>query len=257
MSSIPYDVFFEILPLVSRTDLVAICCASKTLRSCASDFLYKNVVCTDLGVCDVLRGSQELAAKVQQFEVTSATSLRRNSEAYTIIADTLRYLVNLRSLTLSEWGCQSWVLHSCTSQLTSLTCASKCDANLVNFLATQPQIEELFLHGPSEISDITPNLLPNLRVIEAHPSWLEQLLPGRPVCQVTISNSFPYDKNPIALQFLASSTSPIHSLSVGAKSLRICPSELAQITPSLSNLTIRIVEPEASFSAARGRGKKI
>lgn len=249
ISHIPVDILFEILEETSQSDLPALCRVNRSFRHHASDFLYRDISPLNiLEVCATLTRSPDLAARVKRFEVSrpSIQPLMVDESKFALIGNALRCLPNLRSLTLSFAGQFSWILAGCTFRIETFICFLACDDQLVHFLNGQPELTTVKLSRPCKGLHIGPTCVPRLTKIEAQVSWLNELIPGRPVKEVIFHEDSRF--TPVLdLSLLTSSLSHIRILSIGSPSLRgLHPMQVASYLPALEDLTI--TEPDITIS---------
>ena len=133
----------------------------------------------------------------------------------------------------------------CTFRLVSFACDYFDLEPLHQFLYSQPSLTDVALGVfmvnwfPESGATFLPNLT-RLTRISSDFSWLPQVIPNRPVNEVT-SFGHTYDLNPVTtdLSFFSLSTVPIHKLTIDISHLYPKPAEfLASIFPSLTHLSL-------------------
>ena len=234
MPSIPVDVFEHILENVDRADLAKICLLNKICCSCSQDVLYREIdleITTVTNVCQTLARSTHLAKRVRSFEIYYE---------HPSLEEALRNMSSLRRLCLYFNDPESpTLLEGCTFKLDSLSVSLPFDESLRKFLYGQPSLTFVSFAYPLESeSPFEETFLPNLTRVAADSSWLSQLIPGRPVSEVTLINLFPVWSHFTSFTL---STAPIWKLEINDRFLcsgTLAP--LAPIFPSLTHLTLSI-----------------
>jgi hypothetical protein len=122
-------------------------------------------------------------------------------------------------------GLQS--LH-CPFRVITFSFAPQCDADLVEFLEHQEQIQDLVLEPRSPNLVLKLTALPKLAKVKAQALWLSMLVHGHPICDVTFNDTS--HSAELDVKFLSHSIAPkigcIHSPLVhvtSAKSPQITP----------------------------------
>jgi hypothetical protein len=234
MPSIPVDILRLILEHVDRADLAKICLLNKVCCSCSQDVLYREInqeIVTF--VRQTLAQSTHLAQRVRSFEI--------NYE-HPSLAKALRNMSSLRRLCLgSGHPISPTLLEGCTFRLDSLSVDLPFDELFRKFLNSQPSLTYVsFKYHIGCGSPFEETCLPNLTRVTAGSLWLSQLIPGRPVSEVTLTNRVFVNWG--HLTFFTLSTVPIWKLELNywflcsAKTL----APLASIFPSLTHLTLSI-----------------
>jgi hypothetical protein len=236
MLPIPVDVLQHILCHLDEASLAKICQLNKTCCFFSQDVLYRGIHInkTNFKVCETLAQSTHLASRVRSFYISTFTEPTVHDE---LLRKSLQNMTNLRILSFF-----------CSADLSVL---DGCTFRLVSFHANFFQSEHLlvpFLHSQSSLKFVTLALsfsddvafastcLPNLTQICAHFSWLPQLIPNRPVCEV-VSTGF--DGGSVDLSFFTLSTAPIRKLTVDYVCLQPTPVPLlASIFHSLTYLNL-------------------
>jgi F-box domain len=228
MPSIPVDVLREILEHVDKADLVTLCQVSKICCSCSQDLLYRDIY-GDARVVQTLAQSTDLARRVRYF-ITSYDCPG--------LGTALRNMTSLRDLAI-EYIDNISILDGCTFKLDSIYCNSPNNESLQRFLYSQPSLTNVSMlasyYEPSPPFD--ERCLPNLTRVNAMPSWLGILIPGRPVTDVIVHGSWPIESFEFSIFSL--STAPIHSLSISYDEIYPTPgSHLVSIFPSIVDLRL-------------------
>jgi hypothetical protein len=147
----------------------------------------------------------------------------------------------LRSLGLTYFTDQSGDLDvsGFTFKLVSLACGYFDAEPLHRFLQSQPSLTNVKLgFSREDFSAFGAMFLPNLTGVTASFSWLQQLIPDRPVNEVA-SLGCVLDGESVDLSFFTFSTAPIQKLTIDYSYLYPKPGELLQsIFPSLTHLKI-------------------
>jgi hypothetical protein len=243
MPSIPVDVFRLILEHVSRRDLVKLCLLNKICCSCSQDVLYRDLN-RGIGefVCRTLAQSTHLAKRVRSFEIF---------REHPSLPEALRNMSSLRRLSFRFFRPRSTTLEGCTFKLDSLIFQFPFD-ELRKFLNSQPSLTFVSFAYPFESeSPFEETILPNLTRVAAESSWLSQLIPGRPVSEVTWLDRVPVNWSHCT--FFTLSTVPIWKLEINNGLLHpgttLAP--LASIFPSLTHLTLSLDLPLEISSTVR------
>jgi hypothetical protein len=233
MPSIPVDVFRRILEHVGRADLAKMCLLNKICCSCSQDVLYRVMDGRIEGfACQTLAQSTHLAKRVRSFGI--------NYE-HPSLAEALRNMSSLRSLRIGFKYLKSpTLLEGCTFKLDSLTVGLPFDEPLRKFLNSQPSLTCVtFISYNEYLCPFEETCLPNVTRITAKSSCLSQLIPGRPVSEVTMLDHV--SVNWSHYNFFTLSTVPIWKLGIDYMSIQnttLAP--LALIFPSLTHLTLTI-----------------
>jgi hypothetical protein len=233
MPSIPVDVFRLVLEHVGRADLAKMCLLNKVCCSCSQDILYRKI---DRGimtsVCQTLAQSTHLAKRVRSFEIYyEPPSLAKALRNISSLRRLCLYLGHLKSPTLLE---------GCTFKLDSLSFRLPFDEPLRKFLNSQPSLTCVsFIYRIGSWLPFEETCLPNLTRVAAESACLSQLIPGRPVSEVTLIDLYPVWSH---FTCFTLSTVPIWKLEINDRFLRSCTTlaPLAPIFPSLTHLTLSI-----------------
>jgi hypothetical protein len=194
--SIPVDILRAILEYLDRGDLTKICLLNKICCSCSQDILYRNIDFPKILVYHTLAQSTHLARRVRSFTMRGG---------HPELAKALRNMTHLRSLTLLCIYDSSNVLDGCIFSLDTFICEFPNDESLSKFLRSQPSLREASFLTPYRfpmLLDFEPTCLPNLTRITAPYTWLPHIVPGRPVCEVTLTN-YSRDGSPVDFSFYA------------------------------------------------------
>jgi hypothetical protein len=231
MPSIPVDVLREILEHVDRNDLATLCRVNKIVCSCSQDVLYREIY--GRAAIQTLAQSTDLARRVRSFET---------SVVYPELATALRNMSSLRRLKYSGFLGDTFIPDGCTFKLNSFETSFPYSESIERFLNSQPSLTNLILlvnDGPLRPFD--ERFLPNLTRVEAEPSWLRVLIPGRPVTNVGVIGIRPEEN--MDMSFFTLSTAPIHSLRIPYTNIYPTPgSRLASICPSIANFVLGTYE---------------
>jgi hypothetical protein len=234
MPSIPIDVLLEILGHVRKTDLATLCRVNKIFCSCSRDVLYRMIGRRDKRVIRTLARSTDLARRVRSFDVSFPPPE---------LATALKNMSSLRRLSLEEFGDVS-ILDGCTFKLDSFYCDFFNSKPLQKFLKSQPSITDLALYSHYDpFPPFDERCLPNLTIVSAEHSWLDVLIPGRPVREVLMFSAA--NLYSINLSFLTLSTTSIQKLWIDDDMLYPKPvSHLVSIFPSLVHLVVNAYDAE-------------
>jgi F-box domain len=234
MPSIPVDVLREILEHVDKADLVTLCQVSKICCSYSQDLLYRDIFgFPDTRVVQTLAQSADLARRVRYF-VTPFDCPG--------LGAALRNMSSLRHLDMTRIDDIS-ILDGCTFKLDSIYCYSPNNKSFQQFLNSQPSLTNVTMLAtyckPSPPFD--ERCLPNLTRVESKPSWLSMLIPGRPVTDVVVLESWLIESFDISIFSL--STAPILSLGILYTEIYPTPgSHLVSIFPSIVDLRLDAYE---------------
>ena len=142
---------------------------------------------------------------------------------------------SLRSLTLYFSDAHSSILDKCPFKLDSFSCDLPYDKSLRNFLNGQPSLTSITYMGSKKPFEAT--CLPNLSQVTAEYPWLQQVIRGRPVSDVTLFGVSIQES--LDLSFFTLSTAPIRKLGIDYSFLFPKPGlPLASIFPALMHLEI-------------------
>jgi hypothetical protein len=231
MPSISVDVFRLILEHVDRADLAKICLLNKICCSYSRDVLYREI--KGGVVCLTLAQSTHLAKRVRSF-VTY--------EEHPSLAKALRNMSSLRRLRLrlGRPMIPPTLLEGCSFKLDSLAIDLPFCEPLRKFLNSQPSLTCVSFIHHSGSWPFEETCLPILTRVTAESACLSQLIPGRPVSEVTL-----IDRVFVAwshFTFFTLSTVPIWKLEINYWFLRSCTTlaPFAPILPLLTHLTLSI-----------------
>jgi hypothetical protein len=227
MPSIPVDVLREILEHVDKADLATLCRVNKIFCSCSQDVLYRKIEYEDAHVIPTLARSTDLARRVRSIHTPSDSPE---------LGTALRNMSSLRGLNIERINDIS-ILDGCTFKLNTIFCYQPNSKSFQQFLNSQPSLMNVVLfadYDPSPPFD--ERCLPNLTKVMATYTWLDTIIPGRPVTDVVVLGFWP---KTIDMSFFTFSTGPIHSLKIAYVNIYPTPeSHLASIFPSLANLVL-------------------
>jgi hypothetical protein len=196
----------------ARADLATICYANKICCVCSQDILYRNIhVDSGLQVCQTLAQSIHLAERVRSFSM----QFYGQTNLLETIAKALQNMSSLRNLTLNFGGRYSSILDGCTFKLDSFSGDFDDDESFQNFLNSQPGLTHLNLYGNYRFNDgFEATFLPNLTRVSAVYYRLQHLIPGRPVSEVSVLDSWRPHGASINLSIFTLSTVPIEKLHI-------------------------------------------
>lgn len=187
--------------LNSKTDICSLSRVSKIFQPVAERALYNTLHLqpndTSISLCHSLATQDRLSVHVQAlFVATYEEDEGLQERFWGSLASALQKTTRLRSLIFHINGdtAQAWLLRGCRFRLHTFHCDLSWDADLVSFLNTQHDIQDLCLadyQAPSTQQDepAIPALhhasLPHLSMIESNYSeGIRDLVPGRPVVRV-------------------------------------------------------------------------
>ncbi|KAJ7352318.1 hypothetical protein DFH08DRAFT_650440, partial [Mycena albidolilacea] len=194
MTSIPFDVLLEILPLIDSSDLPAMARTNRYLSDFALDRMYGSISSKNMhAACQSVGSNPNLARRVKSLEINRHNH-GHGTHLQTILPvfrDVLRVTSNLRTLKLDIDGKHSWVLKAALGvfKLRSFSCSAYTDQDLLDFLHDQTELEEIvFSHSYSfpEHGAPVPWKFPGLKKVDGPMSWIDMIVPGQPVSHVSI-----------------------------------------------------------------------
>jgi hypothetical protein len=235
---IPIDILLHILEHVDKAGLRTICLLNKVCCSCSQDVLYRDIRVNrqTAQVCQTLAQSTHLAIRVRSFKIKSKGAVENYEGDLQKSLENMTYLRHLRLHHLKDH------FSGCTFRLVSFACDCFGLEPLLQFLSSQPSLTDVALGV--FMTDSSPEFgatfLPNLTRITGNLSWLPQLIPNRPVNDVTsLGDGRDIDSVPTDLSFFSLSTVPIQKLTIHFSHLHPRPAEsLAFIFPSLTHLKL-------------------
>ncbi|TFK40732.1 hypothetical protein BDQ12DRAFT_465414 [Crucibulum laeve] len=249
LSNLPLDILDSILIRLDLPDLAKCCRTSKALYPLAKDALYRDLrlSCNNvLKACQKLTADADLARRVQTLVLIDNTVQLHLG----VIQDALLILPNLRTLVLAIGYFGSWILpqgRKCPFQLHTFRCGFLYDASTAMFLSSQLLLKSLAVNSVSSGGEEfrpthhpCPASYPNLTTLFAPLSVVQDIVPGRPVENITTSSS-EGDVDPDLLTCLARSTAPngVQRFMIDYKYIRsIGGTALARAVPNLCYLSI-------------------
>ena len=154
------------------------CLLNKICCSCSQDVLYRDIHSGNSRLCRTLVNSNHLARRVRSF------SLYTHDEE---LAQVLRNMTSLRSLSLGDDGSVSNLMDGCTFKLESLSCFYDFDESFHKFLCSQPSLTTLKAFAMDmKIPELETTCLPNLAHVTAWFPLIPSLVRGRPMSDVTV-----------------------------------------------------------------------
>jgi hypothetical protein len=250
MPSIPIDILPSILGHVDQADLLTICFVNKDYCSFSQDVLYRDIRIDErregTRVCQTLAQFTHLARRVRSFDIASNPAVGQHF--YTPeLKTSFQNMIFLRSLSLDSFTNDFSFMGGCTFQLVSFACNYFDSEPLHQFLLSQPSLTNVELGVYTDINDsfefeFGATILPNVTRVTTNFFWLAQIIPDRPVNDVSCMGSVNGDS--VDLSFFTRSTAPIQKLSIDYTYLYPKSGQLlASIFPSLTHLTIDVAEP--------------
>lgn len=250
MYPVPLDVIETILDYAHHSEKAAFCCTSKAVYPFAKDALYRHLRLNAnnvLHACFAISADPYIQSRVQSF-VLLGTEVQMSLG---VIQDTLMMLPQLHTLVLSIGYFGSWILpntDACPFQLHTFKTGFRYGTDVVTFLAGQKTLKHLAIHPPvifepqSINSRTPPQLLRTLTTITGDLSVVQEIVPGRPIHEVTI---FAHDwadvKDYRLFDCLAKSVAKngVERLSASREYLHLVGGKrLASITPNLTHLVL-------------------
>ncbi|KAJ7352317.1 hypothetical protein DFH08DRAFT_84376 [Mycena albidolilacea] len=243
MTSIPFDVLLEILPLVDSSDLPAMARTNRYISDFALDRMYGSISSKNMqAACQSVASNPSLARRVKSLEMNRHKH-GHGAHLQTILPvfrDVLRATSNLRTLKLDIDGKHTWVLKAALGvfKLRSFSCSAYADQDLLDFLHDQTELEEIvFSHSYSfpERGTPVPWKFPGLKKVDGPMSWIDMIVPGQPVSHVSISYITPGSR----LASLGLTTAPILHLQIPLGPLKESRSEaLKTLFSSVEDLVL-------------------
>ena len=236
-TEIPVDILQLILVHLDQPDLPTLCRVNKVCCAYAQEALYRHLSTeTNFQVYNTLVESPYLAGLVRSVAVCD---LFRKSDML-VLAQALRNMSSLRTLKLCFSGYHSWIVSECNFRLSSFLCHFRYDARLQAFLDSQPDLTDVTLVTTSDSPPFDYTCLPNISRIAAPLSWVQALVPNRPVSDVTILALGDMSDKYVDIDFLSRSTAAIKRLRIDSFYLDDKPAEVVEsVLPSLEHLTVR------------------
>ncbi|KII84973.1 hypothetical protein PLICRDRAFT_349874 [Plicaturopsis crispa FD-325 SS-3] len=248
-ASFPVEILIQILLSADKRDLPSLCRVNATFRRYGSDLLYHDISTRNpLAVCHTISLSPDLAQRVRSFEISrnANATVTLIKYSYALISDALRCMTRLRALRLHVEGSYAWILRSCTAPLEKFLFSGHADADLVHFLSCQNELREITLTSPNSGYHVDGACLAKLHTISAPPSWLRQLIAGRPVTTVGCLYGPAWSSFLVAtlsdFEFLTLSSLPIRKLDIGflhANLHSALMSRISDILPGIEELTLK------------------
>jgi hypothetical protein len=250
MYPVPVDVIEIILGHAHHSDKAVFCRTSKSVYPFAKDALYRHLRLNSRNVlkaCFAISGDSYIQNRVKSF-IVLGTEVQMSLG---VIQNTLLMLPQLDTLVLSIGYFSSWILPStdaCPFQLHTFKTGFRYGGDVITFLAGQRQLKHLAIHPPvtfepQTATSRTPSgLLKNLTTIAGDLSVIQEVVPGRPIREVTV---FPHDwadvKDYKLFDCLARSVAynGIERLSTSRDYLHLVGGKrLASIAPNLTHLAM-------------------
>ncbi|KZW02496.1 hypothetical protein EXIGLDRAFT_458834 [Exidia glandulosa HHB12029] len=204
--------------------LAALCLVNHRVRRIVLPWLYRAVghfrsIRTVVDFFDVLSARPHLCALICELDLTHylPVAYMNDERVLASIRASLQRMPNLKHLVIPN-GYPTLILKDCAGrfELESLSCAFDCDATLESFFRSQRALTELQIYGfPKAFwmvctCDVDRDILPRLQVVRATVSWLEKLVPSRPVHTVQVLDLARWEGG--GATFLRSAAGPIKSL---------------------------------------------
>ena len=239
----------------SRAEIAALCRVSKGFRFAAEYALYnaldmRNTQAT-ISLCDTLSSQPRLAALVDSLTISGSEEADEDEdedgspvsaeEYWSSVSRALQSTKRLRHLMISVIDISDtstpWILHGCTFRLRSFHCDLEWDHNLISFLNSQVDLNDLYIIDYNDFNTDTPtnvspstsacldiHSLPNLSTLEC--TFAEAaiaLVPSRPVTHLKTCFSrseISEKRTEMSLLFskIRLSTHPLRSLDVADSS---------------------------------------
>jgi hypothetical protein len=239
MTSIPFDVLMEILPLVETSDLLAMARTNRDLSDYALDRIYGHISSKNMkAACQSVSSNPRLAQRVRSLEINHSDHGAHLESILPSFRDALRVTLNLRTLKLDIDGSRSWVLKPALGafKLRSFSCSTYTDQDLLDFLRDQTELEEIMLsHSYTFIEQGAPIKFLALKKFHGPMSWADLIIPHEPVSHVEIS----YIGHGSPIASLGLSTAPIRHLRIPIHAVdKRQPRELQVLFPALNNLVL-------------------
>lgn len=191
------DVLLLILEHVNRSDLPALCRLNKTVYPHCRYVLYRDVeVCgaNVMQACTTLYQTPALTEKVHRFSLCERRSIGLVQIMFGLLCDLLLMMPNLRILSLHIGPHGSWILpppKTVPFKLISFSTGFSYHGDLVQFLHGQTELRTLSLPAWPEgyRAWFTNKSLPNLTKIFAPLSLVQELIPDRPIADISMKSA--------------------------------------------------------------------
>jgi len=219
MVPIPFDVILDILRYTTTSELAVMTQTNKDLSGYALDRLYDHINHRNMAqACQTIAQNPSIAKRVRTLEIDHITHYPQRDSILPPLRDALACTTNLRRLALNIHGKHGWVFKGCLGvfKLESFSCGFYLDKDVLSFLSDQTELESLtFSHSLSAINfQLDASYLPKLTKVSAPMSWIDILVPNRPVSDVTIT-AIVFGKSPSSLQLSSSTVTrlqmPLHT----------------------------------------------
>lgn len=197
-SRIPADLYQVITEHISRRrDLATLCRVSRVFRHEAERALYRKVVVREETVMFFCHGgvltNRRLASMVRSLSLTLSSSTFPFYQSAAMLSDALRGLSNLRNLEL--WGSamphlihSQFIFRGCKLNLQRFGSSVPLDTQLIQFLATQPNITHWTTTSRAYI-EIPGSILPHLSCIDASASAMEKVTDQRHLTHIRVNRA--------------------------------------------------------------------
>ena len=236
----------------SSADLSTLCRVNKRFQQVAEQVLYSTISTVNardsFGMCSLFAKTPRLAAMVNSLTLLISdeddsgsgppAELRLPDHFWPTLSKALHQTTGLRFLKihLENVGdaAQAWILSDTTFRLLGFHCDLQWDADLVSFLNTQSDIDDLYIVDYSlaedntptstSTSSLNPDALPNLSTLQC--TFIEAayaLVPSRPISRLKTCFSktrLPDKREELLLLFsgLRKTTHPLRSLDIADSS---------------------------------------
>jgi hypothetical protein len=250
-TTLPIELVALTLEFLDGGSLSTCALLSSDMRNEAERVLYRDISlpftsCTHTMelCCNSILASPRRARACKFFSVVPYCSCSKNA-CLDILRNTLKHLVNLRSLYFDIDGPNAMTLIGHPFALTTFSTEATFDSALADFLLSQPSITQVDLvYPPIHPHQLTPAHLPSLRVIQGSASAVKALVPGRPVENVNVLGMMTSEEFDDVLVSLSLSSEPIRSLAISLNSCDLAlVNKIADQLPNLEALRIA-EEPE-------------
>ena len=233
----------------SRADLSTLCRVNKGFQLAAERALYNTIHASNAwdssGMCSLFAKAPRLAAMVEALTLVvgdeddgdsgPSSKVCLPNDFWPTVSKALHHTTGLRFLNLhlenAGNAAQAWILNGTAFRLRSFHCDLQWDADLVSFLNSQPDIDDLYIVDYSWPEDtaqastsislpLDPGALPNLSTLQC--TFAEAacaLVPTRPISRLKTCFSktrLPEKREELLLLFskLTETTHPLHSLDI-------------------------------------------
>ncbi|KIJ67700.1 hypothetical protein HYDPIDRAFT_83790 [Hydnomerulius pinastri MD-312] len=220
---LPVEILYEIMKILSPSDLATSAILNKASRAVAERVLYRDpepALARVIPCLDTLVARPDLASITRRLTIHDLSRSFEISSSYiSLISSALHSMSSLTDLTLLLSGSYAKQFHGCPFRLRSLSTTLAWDDDLVKWMEQQTELTNAMFGGPFVKGTVLPTgALRKLSQISATPLILAATVPGRPVRVVEICLLQPELMKEDILwtttRILSFSTGPLRSLQI-------------------------------------------